>query len=52
MVFETTGALGFEDVSLRLIQGASETPPPAKQDGQTVTIGSLADVCRIHEISR
>ncbi len=52
LVFSITGALEFENISLRLIQGASETPPPAKQDGQTVTIGSLADICRIHEINR
>ncbi len=51
LVFSTTGALAFEDVSLRLVQGAAEIPPPAKQSGQVVSVGSLAAICQVHEIS-
>jgi len=50
LVFSATGALGFEDVSLRLVHGDAEPPPPAKQDGQPVPVGSLADICRVHEL--
>lgn len=51
LVFSTTGALGFEDVSLRLVQGAAEIPPPPRQGGQVVPVGSLAAICQVHKIS-
>ena len=51
LVFSTTGALRFENVQLRLVEGEAEMPPRAKLDGQTVSVGNLAAICRVHETS-
>ena len=50
LVFSSTDALGFENVTLRLIEGAGEIPPPPKQVGQVLHVGSLADICQVHEV--
>jgi hypothetical protein len=48
LAYSITGAPGFEDVSLRLVQGPAEVLPPAKRGGQVVAVGSLAAICQVH----
>jgi hypothetical protein len=50
LVFSSTDALGFENVTLRLIEGPGEMPPPPKKVGQVLPVGSLADICHVHEV--
>lgn len=53
LVFSTTGALRFENVALRLVQGDGTAPPsPPGLDNQLISVGSLQDICLVHEVSR
>ena len=52
LVFSTTGALDFENVALRL--KPADAPPAAPASHHTsydVDVGSLRDICRVHEMS-
>ena len=51
LVFSTTGALDFQNVALRL--QPADAPPAAPASHPTfydVDVGSLRDICRVHEI--
>jgi hypothetical protein len=49
LVFCTTDALGFQKVSLRLVQeNASEGPKPAEHHKYLVQARSLRDICQLH----
>jgi hypothetical protein len=53
LAFSTTGAMRFENVALQLVQGDGTAPPsPAGPDRQLISVGSLRDICLVHEISR
>lgn len=53
LAFSTTGAMDFENVTLQLVHGDGEPPPrPPAPDHHPVLVGSLWDICRLHEISR
>ncbi len=50
LVFSTTGALDFENVSLTLKPvDAPPTAPAAHHSSCDVDVGSLRDICRVHE---
>ena len=51
LVFSTTGALAFENVALRLKPaGAPPAPPASHHTSCDVDVGSLRNICRIHEL--
>lgn len=53
LAFSTSGAMGFENVALHLVHGDGELPShPSTPDRHLVSISSLRDICRLHEISR
>lgn len=53
LAFSTTGAMRFENVALRMIQGDGKAAPsPAGPDRQLISVGSLRDICLVHEVSR
>ncbi len=52
LVFSTTGALDFENVALRLEPADAPPAPSASHHASyDVAVGSLRDICRVHEMS-
>jgi len=51
LAFSATDTMRFENVALRLVQGDGTTPPsPPGPDRQLISVGSLRDICLVHEI--
>ena len=52
LVFSMTGALDFENVALRLTPAdAPPAPPTFRHTACDVDVGSLRNICRVHEMS-
>lgn len=50
LVFSLTDALGFEKVATHLVRnGATLAPQPTEHAHYDVKVGSLRDICRVHE---
>jgi hypothetical protein len=50
LVFSLTDALGFENVAVCLKQGNARKPRnPAEHHWYSLSVGSLRDICRLHE---